>query len=173
MAGMWGMWIVPCFCPFQQLHFLLGVGFWHFWWILYGCCSSNCQEHRFWCVGMSTSSFTTVIQIEIVVRLLSWKIQIKGNNTLKQENKIKEQEKGKKKSSFARRKWQSLRTEKNQVMYFGELSKVFGIPSHNPWNWRDMVWITLLYRNVEFLGKAPVEKAWVVHWDWQDLWNGA
>lgn len=91
----------------------------------------------------------------------------KGINTLKQGNKINEQEVIKKKEIwFCRRKWQSLWREKNQVMYSGELSKVFDIPSHNTWSWRHMVWITLLYRNVEFLGKPPVDKLWVIHWDW-------
>lgn len=46
---------------------------------------------------MSMSSFGTVTQIKIVGILLSCKRLIKGINTLKQENKVNEQEVVKKK----------------------------------------------------------------------------
>lgn len=49
---------------------------------------------------MSMSSFGTVTQIKIVGILLSCKRLIKGINTLKQENKVNEQEVVKKKKKY-------------------------------------------------------------------------
>lgn len=66
---------------------------------------------------MSMSSFGTVTQIKIVGILLSCKRLIKGINTLKQENKVNEQEVVKKKKSMVLQEEVTIPKEREELSY--------------------------------------------------------
>lgn len=66
---------------------------------------------------MSMSSFGTVTQIKIVGILLSCKRLIKGINTLKQENKVNEQEVVRKKKSLVLQEEVTIPKEREELSY--------------------------------------------------------